>query len=79
MFITDLNILETVEAANVLGGCCCYSKNDRKDDKKDKKDDKKDKYDSKNDRNGDKKDRDVESYGTTTYTINIVQTADVYI
>ncbi|MBI1241952.1 hypothetical protein [Umezakia ovalisporum] len=38
MIISDLNILETVEAANVIGGCCCYYNDTyEKHDKKDKK------------------------------------------
>ncbi|KZL49845.1 hypothetical protein A2T98_10595 [Nodularia spumigena CENA596] len=52
MIIADLNILETVEAGNILGGCCCSK--DYKDYDKD--------YDKEYDNYGKKKDKDEDKY-----------------
>ncbi|TVP55722.1 MAG: hypothetical protein EA343_24810 [Nodularia sp. (in: Bacteria)] len=70
MIISDLNVLETVTAGNVIGGCCmCYRYDDRNKNRNYKNDDRK----YKNDRNDGKKDYDYKDNDG----IKIVQETDV--
>ncbi|MDB9375538.1 hypothetical protein [Nodularia sphaerocarpa] len=77
MIIADLNILETVTAENVIGGCC--SSRHKGDEKYYDEKDKKDKKDNKNRKdNNDKKYDDYEGKNepielTITQDVKVIQ------